>query len=394
MLKSLTTLSLLVATSAALPTRLSKRDDHNAGLTWISKDSGLPKIVLYNTGDGTILAGSPNGRLDTTNYGGPIGGLTPETLIESAREVLDIAQIAVVNVTTGGPGGASSANADPDRFLDISMDAHQRLCSDGSDIVGAVMVHGTNTLADTVFGVDLTLNCSKPFVATGAMRPNSALSADGPSNFYDAVRTAIHPESRDRGAMIALNDHLVSAFYATKTNGNTVSTFVAPDQGYIAQFMSGQPYFFYSPTLPKARNYFDPFKLASPLPKVDVFYGYQGFDADLLYAAAKNGARGIVIMGAGPGALSDAAIKAAEDLHSQGVVTVASFRPYFGLAVPSPQTEKIISSGVLRGENARIQLQLALGAGYDFDGIQKLFEGDVRTAVYNEATTFFNGKVL
>ncbi|KAL3608298.1 hypothetical protein FPOAC2_03292 [Fusarium poae] len=348
---------------------------------------------LYNTGDGTILSGSANGRLDTNNYGGPIGRLTPETLIESVGEVLDIAQIAVVNFT-GGRNGAGSANADSDRFLNISMDAHKRLCNPDSDIVGAVMIHGTNTLADTVFGVDLTLNCSKPFVATGSMRPNSALSADGPSNFYDAVRTAIHPEARDRGALIAMNDHLVSAFYSTKTNGNTVSTFLAPDQGYIAQFMSGQPYFFYSPSLPKARNYFDPFKLSSPLPKVDVLYGHQGFDADLLYSAAKNGAKGIVIMGVGPGALSTAASKAAEDLYTQGVITVASFRPYFGLSVPSPETEMIISSGVLRGENARIQLQLALGAGYDFEGIQKLFEGEVRKAVYNDATTFFNGTVL
>ncbi|KAM0382065.1 hypothetical protein ACHAPY_004048 [Fusarium culmorum] len=348
---------------------------------------------LYNTGDGTILSGSTNGRLDTTNYGGPIGRLTPETLIESVSGVLDISQIAIVNFT-GGIDGASSANAGSDRFLNISMDAHKRLCSPDSDIVGAVMIHGTNTLADTVFGVDLTLNCSKPFVTTGSMRPNSALSADGPSNFYDAVRTAIHPEARDRGALIAMNDHLVSAFYATKTNGNTVSTFLAPDQGYIAQFMSGQPYFFYSPSLPKARNYFNPFELSSPLPK--------GFDADLLYSAAKNGAKGIVIMGVGPGALSMAAFEAAEDLYSQDVIAVASFRPYFGLSVPSPKLETmqvniqffVISSGVLRGEKARIQLQLALGAGYDFKGIQKLFEGEVRKAVYNDATAFFNGTVI
>ncbi|UZP35975.1 hypothetical protein NXS19_003791 [Fusarium pseudograminearum] len=209
---------------------------------------------LYNTGDGTIISGSTNGRLDTTNYGGPVGRLTPETLIES------------------GVDGATSANAGSDRFLNISMDAQKRLCSPDSDIVGAVMIHGTNTLVDTVFGVDLTLNCSKPFVATGSMRLNSALSADGPSNFYDAVRTTVHPEARDRGALIAMNDHLVSAFYATKTNGNT-------------------PYFFYSPSLPKARNYFNPFELISPLPKVDVLYGHQGFDADLLYSAAKNGAK-------------------------------------------------------------------------------------------------------
>ncbi|EKJ79314.1 hypothetical protein FPSE_00454 [Fusarium pseudograminearum CS3096] len=189
---------------------------------------------LYNTGDGTIISGSTNGRLDTTNYGGPVGRLTPETLIESVSEVLDIAQIAIVNFT-GGVDGATSANAGSDRFLNISMDAQKRLCSPDSDIVGAVMIHGTNTLVDTVFGVDLTLNCSKPFVATGSMRLNSALSADGPSNFYDAVRTTVHPEARDRGALIAMNDHLVSAFYATKTN--------------------------------------------------------EGFDADLLYSAAKNGAK-------------------------------------------------------------------------------------------------------
>lgn len=126
-----------------------------------------------------------------------------------------------------------------------------------------------------VYGVDLTLNCSKPFVATGSMRPNSALSADGPSNFYDAVRTAIHPESRDRGALIAMNDHIVSAYYATKTNGNTVSTFQSIDQDYLAQFMSGQPYYFYGPSLPKGRPYFNPFNLTSPLPKVVVLYGHR-----------------------------------------------------------------------------------------------------------------------
>lgn len=107
------------------------------------------------------------------------------------------------------------------------------------------------------------------------MRPNSALSPDGHFNFYDAVRTAIHPEARDRGAMIAFNDHLVSVFYGTKTNGNTVTTFLAMDQGYIAQFLAGQPYFFFGPSLPKGRHYFDPFKLQYPLPKVVVLYGHR-----------------------------------------------------------------------------------------------------------------------
>jgi L-asparaginase len=100
---------------------------------------------LYNTGDGTILSGSTHGRLDNVNYGGGSDGLTPETLIANVSEVLDIAQFAVRNI-----GGGGSANAKSDRFLNISMDAHQRLCSRHSDIVGAVMIHGTNTLAETV----------------------------------------------------------------------------------------------------------------------------------------------------------------------------------------------------------------------------------------------------
>jgi L-asparaginase len=209
------------------------------------------------------------------------------------------------------------------------------------------------------------------------MRPNSALSADGPSNFYDAVRTAVHPEARDRGALIAFNDHLVSAFYATKTNGNTVTTFLSSDQGYIAQFMSGQPYFFYGASLPKGRHYFDPFKLTQPLPKVDLLYGYRKFlrlpthkrlvvtakaslkrvSTPIYFMRLRKGApselqrrgdessqihasnsfRGIVIMGVGPGALSTAATNAAADLYSRGIITVASFRPFFGATVPSAQ---------------------------------------------------------
>ncbi|WKT42172.1 Asparaginase/glutaminase-like [Fusarium oxysporum f. sp. vasinfectum] len=274
------------------------------------------------------------------------------------------------------------------------MDAHHRLCSRHSDIVGAVMIHGTNTLAETAFGVDLTLNCSKPFIVTGSMRPNSAMSPDGPMNFYSAVRTAIHPEGRDRGAMIAFNDHLVSVFYGTKTNGNTVSTFLATDQGYIGQFLSGQPYFFLRSVSAKGTALLQPIQLTYPLPKVVVLYGHQGFDAGLLRAAAADGAKGIIIMGVGPGALSTAADEAAKNLSKKGVITVASLRPSFGAVVPGPQLSNIISSGFLHGEQSRIQLQLAMASGYDVDDIRKLFEGDIRAAVYNKATAFYNGTTL
>ncbi|RGP75352.1 asparaginase glutaminase [Fusarium longipes] len=153
------------------------------------------------------------------------------------------------------------------------------------------------------------------------------MSSDGPLNFYEAIRTAIHPKAHDPGAMIAFSDHLVSVFYGTKTNGNTVITFLAPDQGYIGQSLAGQPYFIYGPSLPKVRHYFNPFRLTHPLPKVATLYGHEGFDAGPLRAAAANGAKEIVITGVGPGGLSTDATKVANRLFEQGIVTVASLRP-------------------------------------------------------------------
>jgi L-asparaginase len=102
---------------------------------------------LYNTGDGTILSGSNNGRTDNINYGGGPGGVTPETLIGNVTEVLKVAQIAVIFAAGGGAG---SANANSDRFLNIGRDATSRMCGPDSDITGAVMIHGTNSLAETV----------------------------------------------------------------------------------------------------------------------------------------------------------------------------------------------------------------------------------------------------
>ncbi|KAG4429696.1 hypothetical protein IFR05_014819 [Cadophora sp. M221] len=334
-----TTVSAIFLASGVLatPAKIRKHTDPNTGLVWISNNSSLPKIMLYNTGDGTIISGSTFGRLDNLNYGGGIGRLTPESLIAAVPEVLSIAQIAVVNFT-GGSAGPGSANANADQYLNISKDATTRLCNPGTDIIGAVMIHGTNTLAETAFGVDITLNCSSPFVTTGSMRPNSALSAEGPLNFYDAVRIAVHPEARDRGGMLAFNDHVVSAFYATKTNGNAVTTFVDNERGFIAQILGGQPYFYNSPSLPKARPYFDPYAIDynRSIPLVPILYTHQGFDAQLIYDAVANGAKGIVLMGSGAGAISTAATAAANNVSSQGIIVVDSLRPSYGASIPPP----------------------------------------------------------
>lgn len=125
------------------------------------------------------------------------------------------------------------------------------------------------------------------------MRPESYISHDGPSNFYQAVAVAADPKARDRGAMFVFNDRIVSAFYGHKTQANAPDTFLAFEQGNLGICLGGQPYWFFAPALPTARYTYNLSGLNSgeELPAVIVLFGQQGFDAELMYAAVANGAK-------------------------------------------------------------------------------------------------------
>ena len=192
-------------------------------------------------------------------------------LIGNYSEVLNVAQLAIISYTA--IGGSSDLNST--LYFNISRDANKYLCSGDSDIAGGIMLHGTNTEEDTIFGLDLTVNCSKPIVATGAMRPESYISHDGPSNFYQAIAVAADLKSRDRGALIVFNDRIVSAFWGLKTNGNTPDTFKALEQGNLGACLGGQPYWFMGPSYPVGRYHYDISKYDSglQLPAVIVLFG-------------------------------------------------------------------------------------------------------------------------
>ncbi|OIW22829.1 Asparaginase/glutaminase [Coniochaeta ligniaria NRRL 30616] len=344
-------------------------------LVWISTNSSLPKVVIYSAG-GTILSASNYSRLDNVNYGSGVGP-TPEQLIGNVSEVLNVAQLAVVRFPASG--GSSGLNSS--LYLNISQYANRQLCSEDSDIVGAIMFHGTNTLEETAFGVDVSFNCSKPFIATGAMRPDTYVSPDGRSNFFQAVAAAVAPSSRDRGGLIAFNDRLTSIYYSTKLNANTPDTFKALEQGNLGAFLGGQPYYFFGPSYPTGRPYFD-VSNTTQLPSVIILYGHQGFDASLMYSAVANGAKGLVVLGPGAAQLSPSARAAATELYKQGIPTIAVARPVTGTGVPGPNPGPVFFSSYVGAEQSRIMLQLAINAGYSLDEIRDLFESPLRDAVY------------
>jgi L-asparaginase len=142
--------------------------------------------------------------------------MTECTLIRvtAVPELLNISNIYGVQVANVGSPSINSTI-----LLDLARHANDILCSEGSTIDSVVITHGTDTLEETAFFMDATVNCGKPVVMVGAMRPATAISADGPANLYQAVQAGVFPESKNRGALIVMNDRIGAAYYTQKTHG-------------------------------------------------------------------------------------------------------------------------------------------------------------------------------
>lgn len=207
-----------------------------------------------------------------------------------------------------------------------------------------VVTHGTDTLEETAFFLDLVVNSSKPIVVAGAMRPATALSADGPLNLFQAVVLATASNAQDRGTMITLNDRIGSAFYTTKNNANSLDTFSSTEAGQLGFFTNQVPYFYYAPARPVGKPY-SSLGNATGLPKVDVLYAHEDMDPELATIAVAGGAEGIVFAGVGAGGVSSVAQTAAENLlNATGVPIVASHRSADGF-VPNDDTSFMVGSG-------------------------------------------------
>jgi L-asparaginase len=168
------------------------------------------KSSILFTG-GTIASGSAYGALDDTQYGQL--SQTGEQIIAHNSYLLNNTQLAVSNWTTEDDGSTGTNDA---LVMNMTRFARDALCSEDSDIAGAVYTHGTNSLEETAFLMDSLVNCGKPIVGTGSMRPFTHLSYDGDANFFDAVMLAASPESRNRGVMVAFNARIIPGYWATK----------------------------------------------------------------------------------------------------------------------------------------------------------------------------------
>lgn len=329
-----------------------------SGSTFADK---LPNIVILATG-GTI-AGSAASHTQTTGY--KPGAIGVQNLINAVPEVNKVAHVTGEQVANIG-----SENMTSDVILKLSKRVNELLSQ--KDVDGVVITHGTDTLDETPYFLNLTVKSDKPVVFTAAMRPATAISADGPMNLLEAVTVASNEQSKGRGVLVVLNDKIGAARFMTKTNANSLDTFKAPEEGYLGTIIDG--HIEYNNRVEKKHttdSIFDVRQL-NELPPVVIIYGYQD-DPEYMYdAAIAHHVKGIIYAGTGAGSVSvrsDAGIKKAE---KAGIVVVRSSRTGGG-RVPVDSAQPGLVSGTLNPAKARILLMTALTKTNDPVQIQQFF---------------------
>jgi len=269
----------------------------------------------------------------------------------------------------------SQALVDKD-WLDLLRKIHSIFDTDEVD--GIVITHGTNTLEETAYFLNLTLKTDKPVVIVGSMRPSSAMSADGYLNVLNAVRVAADPQSRGRGCLVVMNDTIFNGRDVTKNSTYRVEAFQSRDLGPLGFADADGRVVYYHQPLRKhtIHTEFDVREMTS-LPRVDIVLSYVNADGLMIEAAAKAGAKGVVSAATGAGRPTPAQDAAFDRAYKEsGMVICLCSRVASGRVVRSPGLERkgFVASDNLPPWKARILLSLALAKTADADDIQRMFE--------------------
>jgi L-asparaginase len=331
----------------------------------LAQDKKLPNIVILATG-GTI-AGVASAGTQAAYTSGAVG---IDTMLAAVPGIRDLANIKGEQVSNIGS---------QDMTLGIMLTLAKRINKllDQNDVDGIVITHGTDTMEETAFFLNLVVKSDKPVVMVGSMRPATAISADGPLNLYNAVGVAADPNSRGRGVLVAMNDWIHGAHSLTKTSTTAVQTFMSPLRGLVGVSSYGKNDFYNKPQWKHTTGSEFDVTNVTALPRVDILYAYADMSADLIEASVGNGAKGIVIAGVGNGNMSQGSLQAAARAAKKGVVVVRSSRVVTGTVGRNMEVNddemNFVASDELNPQKARILLMLALLRPRTTLEIQNLF---------------------
>ena len=273
-----------------------------------------PNIVILATG-GTIAGAAATG----TQSAYTSGAVTIDAMVNAVPGIQDLANIKGEQIANVG-----SQDMSFDIMLKVAKRINELLPT--NDVDGIVITHGTDTMEETAYFLNLVVKSDKPVVLVGSMRPSTAVSADGPLNLYNAVAVAGDPKAKGRGVLVVMNDWIHAAHSLTKTSTTDVQTFMSPLRGLVGVTAYGKDDLYNIPPWKNTTTSEFDISNVTKLPRVDIVFAYADMSPDLIDASVNAGAKGIVIAGVGNGNMNKASVEAAARAAKKGVVVVRASR--------------------------------------------------------------------
>jgi L-asparaginase len=334
----------------------------------LAREAGkLANVVILATG-GTIAG---TGATSTTTVGYTAATVPVERLIDAVPELKKVASVKGEQVMQ-----IASENMNNESWLKLGKRVNEILARD--DVDGIVITHGTDTIEETAYFLNLVTKSRKPVVIVGAMRPSTALSADGPINLYNATILAGSEQAAGRGVLVVLNDQINGAREVTKTNTANADTFRNWELGLIGYMQDNKAHFYRQSTRRHTVDTeFDISKLDA-LPAVDIVYGYANMNRIPVDAFVAAGDKGLVHAGVGDGSIARPAVEPAlVEARKKGVVIVRASRVGNGIVARNGEADDdkldFVVADNLNPQKARILLMLALTKTNDTKEIQRMF---------------------
>jgi L-asparaginase len=321
----------------------------------------MKRVLVINTG-GTIAM-----SMDESEGVKPLDDQAVDKIRPFLQRYADVTMVNYLNLP--------SPHITPPIMNQLRQRIEEELKENNYD--GVVVTHGTDTLEETAYFLDLTLPVTVPVVVTGAMRSSNELGADGPVNLISSVRTAVDPESRNKGVLVVFNDEIHAARHVTKTHTSNVATFQSPQYGPIGTISKKSVYYHHAPL----DREFYPITHADA--NVPLIKAVAGMDPNWLCFLLEQPIDGLVVEAFGLGNLPPAVVPTLSQLLDKGVPIVLVSRCFNGqvqdvydYAGGGRQLKKMgmIFSNGLNGQKARLKLMVAMQQTRDFSELQGIFE--------------------
>ena len=331
----------------------------------------MTKPVVYIIGTGGSISSIGASRTDFLDYSYGDRHYTIQEMVARVPELDDLATIRCEQLAN-----VSSGDLSPAHWLALAKRINA-IFRDDPEAAGVVVAHGTATLEETAYFLNLAVKSPKPVVVTGAMRPMTAMSNDADVNLLDAVRIAGSSHAANRGVLAVLNNQIHAAREVTKTSTSRLDTFQTPDLGYLGFADSDGRVVFYRDVTRQhtSRSEFE-VDVVEALPRVDIANAYAGADGTAIRAYVEAGCAGLVAAGLGSGGAPRAFLDALTDLARSGIPVIAASQSMRGRVMGR---QALIERGLIPADNlqprkARVLLMLALTRTREPSDIRRMVE--------------------